>query len=228
MVGDKYLRALAVASQLCPAVIPSFGKATDLLEVLDQVDGLFLPGSPSNIEPSRYDGPPCEPDTWLDPERDHDVLPLIPTAVRAGLPLLAVCRGFQEMNVAFGGSLHPFVHRVPGLRNHKENPDDSIDVQYGPSHEVGFATGGLLEAMTGQRSAAVNSLHSQGVDRLGEGLTIEAQADDGLVEAITVRDAPGYTLGVQWHPEWKVEEDPVSMAIFCSFGEACRTRSKQR
>jgi putative glutamine amidotransferase len=132
------------------------------------------------------------------------------------------------MNVAFGGSLHPLVHQVPGFHLHKEDPDDAIDVQYGPSHDVSFVPGGLLESITGQRSSRVNSLHSQGIDRLGRGLTLEAEADDGLVEAFKVSDAPGYTLGVQWHPEWKVEEDPVSMAIFRSFGEACAARSKQR
>jgi putative glutamine amidotransferase len=142
--------------------------------------------------------------------------------------MLAVCRGFQEMNVAFGGSLHAVVHEVPGFHLHKENPDDAIDLQYGPSHEVEFSPGGMLESTTGQSSASVNSLHAQGVDRLGDGLRVEAHADDGLVEAIAVADAPSYALGVQWHPEWKVEKDPVSLAIFRSFGEACTERSKQR
>jgi putative glutamine amidotransferase len=228
MVGEKYLRALVVAAGVYPAAIPSFGDDSGVLGILDQVDGLFLPGSPSNIQPAHYDGPPSVPDVWLDPERDRDALKLIPAAVDAGIPMLAVCRGFQEMNVAFGGSLHPLVHEVPDYHLHKENPDDAIDVQYGPSHDVRFSSGGLLESITGQRSASVNSLHSQGIDRLGEGLVMEATADDGLLEAFTVGDARGYTLGVQWHPEWKVEENPVSKAIFRSFGEACEARSMQR
>jgi putative glutamine amidotransferase len=234
MVGEKYFRALVVAAGVYPAAIPSFGDGAgvaaqlDVLDQLDQFDGLFLPGSPSNIEPSHYGGAASPPDTWHDPERDVDALRLIPAAVDAGVPLLAVCRGFQEMNVAFGGSLHPFVHKVPGFRLHKENPDDAIEVQYGPSHDVRFASGGVLEAMTGQGRARVNSLHAQGVDRVGAGLTVEAQAEDGLVEALRVSEAAGYTLGVQWHPEWKVEEDPVSLAIFRSFGEACSARAKQR
>ena len=167
-------------------------------------------------------GDPSEPGTWHDPERDIAALALIPAAIRAGMPLLAVCRGFQEMNVSFGGSLHAFVHEVPGYRVHKENPDDPVDVQYGPSHEVSFTAGGLLQGITGADGATVNSVHSQGVDRLAGDLEVEAVADDGLIEAFTVRGAPGFTLGVQWHPEWRVLENPVSTAIFRAFGDACR------
>jgi putative glutamine amidotransferase len=138
------------------------------------------------------------------------------------MPVLAVCRGFQEMNVAFGGSLHQAVHTQPGYGMHKENPDDPLDVQYGPSHRVRFSEGGLLQRMTGRQGATVNSLHSQGVNRLGDGLEVEAAAEDGLVEAFTVAAAPGFTLAVQWHPEWKVLDDPVSTAIFRAWGDACR------
>jgi putative glutamine amidotransferase len=134
---------------------------------------------------------------------------------------MVVCRGFQELNVAYGGTLHQHVHDVPGFRIHKENPDDPLDVQYGPSHAVTFTPGGVLAGITGVAGARVNSLHSQGIDRLGDGLAVEALADDGLIEAVVVRDAPGFTLGVQWHPEWKVSDDPVSMAIFRAFGKAC-------
>jgi putative glutamine amidotransferase len=138
------------------------------------------------------------------------------------MPLFAVCRGFQEMNVSFGGSLHQKVHEVPGYHLHKENPDDPLELQYSASHQVEFVEGGLLHRMTGKKGAAVNSLHSQAVDQVGEELEVEAWADDGLVEAFTVRNAPGFTLGVQWHPEWKVLENPVSTAIFREFGDACR------
>jgi putative glutamine amidotransferase len=138
------------------------------------------------------------------------------------MPLLAICRGFQEMNVAFGGTLHQMVHRQPGFRIHKENPDDPLDVQYSPSHKVCFTPGGLLHRITGETAAMVNSLHSQGVARLADDLEAEAIADDGLVEGFTVRAAPGFTLAVQWHPEWKVLDNPVSTAIFRAFGDACR------
>ena len=126
------------------------------------------------------------------------------------------------MNVAFGGSLHQLVHEVPGFHLHKENPDDPLDVQYAPSHPVDFVAGGLLNKITGRTGAKVNSLHSQAVDRLGAELQAEAFADDGLLEAFTVKNAPGFTLGLQWHPEWQVTENPVSMAIFAAFGDACR------
>jgi putative glutamine amidotransferase len=222
MVGEKYLQAVADAAGGYPVGLPSLAEGFDVPDVLDRLDGLFLTGSPSNVEPRHYLGDPSEPGTWHDPERDLAALALIPAALRAGMPLLAVCRGFQEMNVAFGGSLHQMVHQQPGYGMHKENERDPLDVQYSPSHQVSFTPGGLLERITGAPGARVNSLHSQGVDRLGDGLRVEAVAEDGLIEAFTVRDAPGFTLAVQWHPEWKVLNNPVSTAIFRAWGDACR------
>ncbi len=222
IVGEKYLQALISAAGVYPIVLPSMADELEIAEILDRVSGLFLTGSPSNVEPAHYDGHPSKPGTWHDPERDGTALPLIPAAVETGLPLFSVCRGFQEMNVAFGGSLHQLVHEVPGYKVHKEDSDASIEIQYGPSHEVSFAAGGLLERITGKQTVIVNSLHSQAVDRLADGLEVEATADDGLVEAFLVKDAPAFTLGVQWHPEWMVEENETSMAIFRAFGDACR------
>jgi putative glutamine amidotransferase len=223
MVGEKYLRALIIGAGSYPVALPSFSDGFDVLEILDRLDGLFLPGSPSNVAPNHYKGKTSRPGTWHDPERDEVALPLIPAVVRAGIPLFAVCRGFQEMNVAFGGTLHQHIHEVPGYRNHKENSDEPLDVQYGPSHEVNFVPGGLLAGITNRQSTMVNSLHSQAIDRLADGLEAEAFADDGLVEAFVVRDAPGFTLGIQWHPEWMVQDNEVSLSIFQAFGEACRT-----
>lgn len=222
MVGEKYLQALVDAADVYPVSLPSLANGLDTVEVLGRLDGLFVPGSPSNLEPHHYDGHPSKTGTWHDPERDIAALPLIKAAVEAGLPLFAVCRGFQEMNVAFGGTLHQLVHEVPGYRVHKEDPDDPLEVQYGPSHKVSFTPGGLLEAITGQPGATVNSLHSQAIDRLAEGLTVEATADDGLVEAFVVEGVSAFALGVQWHPEWQVNANEVSTAIFRAFGEACR------
>jgi putative glutamine amidotransferase len=222
MVGEKYLRAVVDGADGYPVGIPSLAEGFDVVDILDRLDGLFLTGSPSNVEPRHYLGDPSEPGTWHDPDRDLAALALIPAALRVGMPLLAVCRGFQEMNVAFGGSLHQKVHEQPGYRRHKENEEDPLDAQYAASHRVDFTPGGLLARITGAAEAAVNSLHSQGVDRLGEGLDVEAVAEDGLVEGFTVRGAPGFSLAVQWHPEWKVLEDRVSTAIFRAFGEACR------
>lgn len=222
MAGEKYLSAVVDGSSAYPVILPSLAEGFDVIELLERLDGLVLTGSPSNVEPHHYMGEPSRPGTWHDPERDLTALALIPAAIRVGLPLFAICRGFQEVNVAFGGKLYQYVHEVPGFHTHKENPDDPLDVQYGPVHPVKFADNGLLQKITGQTRAQVNSLHSQGVQILGEGLQAEAWADDGLVEAFRVKDAPGFTLAVQWHPEWKVTEDPVSMAIFGAFGDACR------
>ena len=222
MVGEKYLQALVDGAEAYPVALPSLAEGFDVLDILDRLDGLFLTGSPSNVEPRHYLGDPSEPGTWHDPERDLAALALIPAALRAGMPLFAVCRGFQEVNVSFGGSLHQKVHEVEGYRVHKEDPDDPLEMQYGPSHQVDFIDGGLLQEITGRSSATVNSLHSQGVDRLGEGLVVEAVAEDGLVEAFRVADAPGFALAVQWHPEWKVKDYPVSLDLFRAFGEACR------
>lgn len=222
MVGEKYLAAIAVGAQAYPLALPLLGDGFNVLDVLERLDGLLLTGSPSNIEPRHYAGEPSAAGTWHDPERDLVALALIPVALRMGLPLFAICRGFQEMNVAFGGSLHQKVHDVPGYHSHKENPDEPLEVQYGPSHEVNFVEGGLLQRLCGRQGATVNSLHSQGVRKLGAGLSIEAVADDGLIEAFVVNDTPGFNLSVQWHPEWQVSSNPVSTAIFQAFGEACR------
>ncbi len=222
MVGEKYLQAVWDGAEAYPVSLPSLAGDFDVPAILHRLDGLLLTGSPSNIEPRHYLGDPSEPGTWHDPERDIASLALIPAAIREGMPLLAICRGFQEMNVAFGGTLHQKVHEVPGHRLHKENPDDPLDVQYGPSHEVMFEPDGLLARLTGRPGATVNSLHAQGVDRLGEELVVDARADDGLIEAFVVRDAPGFNLSVQWHPEWRVRDNPVSLALFQAFGQACR------
>ena len=222
MVGEKYLLALVDGADAYPVALPSLADGFDVLDILDRLDGLFLTGSPSNVEPHHYMGDPSRPGTWHDPERDVAALALIPAAIRAGMPLFAVCRGFQEMNVAFGGSLHQHVHEVPGYRLHKEDPEDPLDVQYAPVHSVEFATDGLLSRITGERRVDVNSLHSQGIDCVGKGLNVEATAEDGLVEAFTVAGSPGFTLAVQWHPEWKIRTNPVSMAVYRAFGDACR------
>jgi putative glutamine amidotransferase len=194
----------------------------DVGEILAQLDGLMLTGSPSNVEPKHYSGNGSRPGTLHDPERDLTAFTLIPAAVKAGLPLLATCRGFQEMNVAFGGTLHQHVQEVPGKQDHREDKDKELDIQYAPRHEVRFTPGGLLQRLSGRSAALVNSLHSQGVDALAEPLAVEAVAPDGLIEAFVVRDAPGFTLGMQWHPEWKARENELSMTIFQAFGEAAR------
>ncbi len=228
IVGDKYMRAVADAAGCLPAAVPAFGGALDLAGVLERFDGLLFTGSPSNVEPARYDGPPSEDGTLHDPERDATTLPLIRAAIEAGVPILCICRGFQELNVALGGSLHQQVHLVGGLLDHRSDQSLPRDVQYRPVHDISLAAGGLLASLWPAPEVAVNSLHGQGIERLAPPLEVEAVAPDGLIEAVRVPDAPALALGVQWHPEWKVTEDPFSMAIFGAFGDAVRARAASR
>ncbi len=228
VVGEKYLQALIDGADGLPLMIPAMARHFDLDDVLAQVDGVFLTGSLSNVEPHHYGGEPSVAGTLHDSHRDAMTLPLAKRVLAAGVPLMAVCRGFQELVVALGGSLHQRVHEVEGYHDHRENPDDSLDVQYGPSHPVDLVEGGLLHRLAGESRVMVNSLHWQGVRRLPDGVTVEAIADDGLVEAFTVDDAPGFALGVQWHPEWRVTENEFSLSMFRAFGAACRDYADQR
>jgi putative glutamine amidotransferase len=227
-VGEKYITAVAQGAGAVPVLIPSLGEDTDLDAILSSVDGVLLTGSASNVEPHRYFGPPSDPDTLHDPHRDATTLPLIPRIVAAGVPLFAICRGFQEMNVAYGGTLWQKVQEVPGYADHRENKEDPLEVQYGPAHEVELAEGGELRRIAGVPRVMVNSVHSQGVQRLGDGLEVEARAPDGLVEGFRVRNSPGFTLAVQWHPEWQVMNNPFSLAMFAAFGEAAREHATGR
>lgn len=228
VVGEKYLQALIDGAGALPLIIPVLAEHLDIDDILGQVDGVLLTGSPSNIEPHHYDGEPSEPGTLHDPHRDAATLPLARRALNAGVPLLAVCRGFQELTVMLGGTLHQKVHEVSGYHTHKENPDDPIDVQYGPSHELNLVEGGVLHKLAGVTTVMVNSLHSQGVEKLPDGVTIEAVADDGLIEGFSVDSVPGFAMAVQWHPEWQVTKNEFSMAIFKAFGDACRDYAGQR
>lgn len=225
-VGEKYIRAVLDAAGGLPLIIPAVAEELNTDEWLDRLDGIMFTGSPSNIEPHRYSGPPSEPGTLHDPARDATTLPLIRKAIDAGIPVLGICRGFQEMNVAFGGTLHQKVHEVQGKLDHRDDERQPIDVQYGPAHEVVLANGGLLQALAGTERLTVNSLHAQGIERLGEGLSTEAHAPDGLVEAFRVAGARQFALAVQWHPEWQVMSNEFSRALFAAFGAAGRQHAQ--
>ncbi len=222
MVGEKYATGIRDGAEGLPILIPALGDSVDAEALLQRVDGIFLTGSPSNVEPHHYDGAASRSGTMHDPHRDATTLPLIELALSNGVPLFAVCRGFQELNVVLGGSLHQHVHEIEGYHCHKANPDDPLDIQYGPSHEIHLVEGGILRDLAGTDTATVNSLHSQGIARLAEGVTVEAVADDGLIEGFRVDGAKNFALGLQWHPEWKVLDDSFSTAIFRAFGDACR------
>lgn len=227
-VGEKYIRAVIEAAGAIPFLIPSLGDVLDLDEVLDRLDGILFTGSPSNVEPHHYQGAPSAPGTLHDPHRDATTLPLVSSAVAAGVPVLGICRGFQEMNVAFGGTLHQKVHEVAGLMDHRDDESLPLEEQYGPAHDVTLETGGLLRQLAGADRVRVNSLHSQGVERLGGGLAVEARAPDGLVEAFRVSNARRFAVAVQWHPEWKVMSNSFSRALFAAFGAASLERAQLR
>lgn len=227
-VGEKYARAVLEAADAVPVVIPAMAQELGMDELIDRLDGLVFTGSPSNVEPHHYQGAPSAPGTLHDPARDAVTLPLIRKAVGAGVPVLGICRGFQEMNVAFGGTLHQKLHEVPGHMDHRDDESQPLEVQYGPAHEVTLEPGGLLRTLAGTDRLQVNSLHSQGVDRLGPDLAVEARAPDGVVEAFRVPGARRFAIAVQWHPEWKVMENPFSRALFAAFGAASRDRAKAR
>lgn len=223
--GEKYVRALVDGSGVVPLMIPSMTPPLPLQDVLSQLDGLFLTGSYSNIEPHHYSGP-AHADLLHDPHRDATSLSLVPLAIAMRLPVLAVCRGLQEVNVALGGTLHQKVHEVAGFDDHREDLADPLDVQYGPKHPVHLQ--GSLARIAGAGSAMVNSLHGQGIDRLAPGLVAEAVAPDGLVEGVRLDSPDTFLLAVQWHPEWKVRENPFYLGIFEAFAAACRARAATR
>lgn len=221
IAGDKYIRAVSQGANGLPVVIPALGNDLDLGQLLDRLDGLLITGSPSNIEPHHYSGSASAPGTQHDPARDATTLPLIRMAIERGIPLLGICRGFQELNVALGGSLHQKVQDVPGMLDHREDKEAPVEVQYGPAHTVRLTSGGLLSGLTGgQLDITVNSVHQQGIARPADRLVVEATAPDGLIEAVRVGDSSGFAVAVQWHPEWRFWEDPVSTALFRAFGEA--------
>ncbi len=228
MVGEKYARAVMDAAGGMPLLIPSLAEELGFAELLDRVDGLLFTGSPSNVEPHLYQGPPSDPGTLHDPARDATTLPLIRKAVAAGVPVLGICRGFQEMNVAFGGTLHQKLHEVPGHLDHRDDTSKPLEEQYAPAHEVTLEEGGLLRPLATGSRIEVNSLHNQGIDRLGAPLAVEARAPDGVVEAFRVREARRFAVAVQWHPEWQVMKNPFSRALFAAFGRACRERAQDK
>ena len=229
MAQEKYLNAILVAAGGFPVILPSFGPELDLGEIIGSLDGLLLTGAVSNVEPWRYGGPMepgCAP---YDPQRDSTSLPMIDLALGRELPLLAVCRGFQELNVALGGTLNTHVHKLQGRLDHRAPYGAPLAEQYAPVHPVRLAPGGVLADLIPEtRDVMVNSLHWQGIDRLAPGLAVEATAPDGTIEGVRVADAANFALGVQWHPEWEVEKSPYSFALFRRFGDAARAYRQRK
>ena len=225
-VGQKYIVAVKDGAGALPLLIPVLAEPLAIDDILNSVDGIFFTGSPSNVAPMHYGGPEPRRETLLDEQRDKLTLPLMRAAAQAGTPMLCVCRGFQEMNVAFGGTLHQHLHEVEGRHDHRQDKDAPLDVQYGPKHEVSVVPGGMLAKFGVPKTFKVNSLHSQGIDRVATALRAEAKAPDGTIEAVS-KDG-GFALGVQWHPEWKFAENPVSRAILAAFGEAVGAHARRK
>jgi putative glutamine amidotransferase len=228
VVGDKYVRAVVDGAGCVPFNVPALASAIDPEAVVSRIDGLLVTGSPSNVEPRHYEGQPSREGTLHDPARDATTLPLIRAAVERDLPVLAICRGIQELNVALGGTLHQNVHEVPGRMDHRSRKDrPPLDRYEHDQHVVRLTPGGYFARLAGADELWVNSLHAQGIDRLAPGLAVEAVASDGQVEAVRVEGRP-FAIGVQWHPEYKVLENPFSAALFRAFGEACRRYATAR
>lgn len=227
LVGEKYIAAVRGGADALPVLLPVLEPPLPPAEILAAVDGLLFTGSPSNVAPRHYGGPAPRDGVLQDEHRDATSLPLLRAAIAMGKPVLCICRGFQELNVALGGTLHQHVHEVPGRMDHRDKKDAALDAQYAPAHPVTVQPGGLLAQWVGEPSFAVNSLHSQGIDRISDALRAEAVASDGQIEAVSMPAAPGFVFAVQWHPEWAYAENPVSRAIFAGFGAALRASSPQ-
>ncbi len=221
--SDTYIRATDRLVDGVPVLIPANGDMADVATLLSRLDGIILTGSRSNVQPALYDGPPHAEGTPEDAKRDAVTLPLIRAAVAAGVPVLAICRGMQELNVALGGTLHQRLQDLPDRIDHSTPMHPNPRVRTGKSHSVRITPGSWLHRLAGATEIPVNSLHNQGMDRLAPTLVAEGVAPDGTVEAVR-GIAPGFVIGVQWHPEYDWETDAVSRRIFEAFGAAVRQR----
>jgi putative glutamine amidotransferase len=220
--SDFCVRAICDVADAVPVLLPAVGNDRDAACLLSRLDGILLTGSRTHIEPRYYGGPAHGVDMPEDPARDATILPLIRAAVARGTPIFAICRGMQEMNVALGGTLFQHLPALPGRLNHAAAKPEDKAGRVAPAHAAELTLGGMLHRLAQSGSIQVNSLHQQGIDRLADGLAVEAVAPDGTIEAVRVIRSPGFGLGVQWHPEFDAMTNPVSRALFRAFGEALR------
>lgn len=220
--GELNLHAVREASGGMPLMVPAIPELFDLDELRESCAGFIFTGGRPNVHPEEYGEVETEAHGTFDRNRDRLVLPLIRDCVAAGQPILGICRGFQEVNVAFGGSLYPEIRDLPGRDNHRMPPDGTLEEKFAMRHEITFSEGGPFHRMMGAQKVMTNSLHGQGIKVAGDRIEIDGYAPDGTPEAIFIKDAPGFTYSVQWHPEWKAAQDPVSQPLFAAFGDACR------
>lgn len=219
-VGDKYARAVWEASGCTPMIIPAMAESQEVHDMLDSLDGLLFTGSPSNVHPTRYGREAHEKAEPYDPARDATTFALIDAALEKGVPSLFICRGFQELNAALGGTLHARLHEVEGRMDHRMPKHDDPDVRYGLRHAMSFTPEGIFAKIAGATEIQVNSLHGQGIDAPAPGIEVEGVAPDGTPEAVSVQGAKRLAIGVQWHPEYKPLENDFSTRLFRAFSEA--------
>ncbi|MDX1281222.1 gamma-glutamyl-gamma-aminobutyrate hydrolase family protein [Shewanella colwelliana] len=224
VMTHKYMQPIVEFANCIPLLVPSCFGIDDIEQYLDMADGVYLSGAGSNIDPALYGQENLTPEKTQDVDRDNFDIAIIHAALKRKLPLLGVCRGMQEINVALGGDLHQKVYAEDHLDDHREDPNTSVDEQYGPRHTVNIVPGTWLHALLGD-CTTINSLHGQGIDTLGEGLEPLAHADDGLIEAIHGPAFEQFILGVQWHPEWQTRDNPDSIKLFQTFGKACQAHA---
>ena len=222
--SDTYVRAAEQVVDAIPVLLPATGSGKDAEALLSRLDGIILTGSRSNVLPSLYGGPPHADGTPEDEKRDAVTLPLIRAAIARGTPILAICRGLQEMNVALGGTLHQRLQDLPDHMDHSTPLHPDSRVRVGKAHGIRIEPGSWLHRVARLDTLTINSLHNQGIDRLAPGLVAEATAPDGTIEAVRCVKAASLAVGVQWHPEYDFATDPVSWGIFAAFGDAMRER----
>lgn len=222
---SRFSEAMVEIVGAAPVLVPPVGARLDIPDFVSRFDGFVTTGSPSNVEPHRF-GQEVDPDNVLfDPDRDATTLPILREAAAQGVPVLAICRGIQELNVAFGGTLHQFVHKVPGLEDHRSDKTRPLGERAKLRHPVRLAPDGLLRRISGRGVEMVNSLHAQAVDRPADGFVVEAVSPDGVIEAIS-RPSGAFCLGVQWHPETLLEGNGFARRIFEAFGAAVHAHAR--
>jgi putative glutamine amidotransferase len=227
-IGDKYTRAVAEVAKCTPVMIPNMSDVIELDALLDHFDGFVITGAASNVHPPHYGEQPSADHEPYDHARDATTLKLIHRIIERGIPLFCICRGFQELNVVMGGTLETELQRGEGRLDHRAPKHEDVDIRYRPVHAINIRPGGMLEKILGKRETMVNSIHRQGIRRLAPGLAVEATAPDGIIEAVSVRDARTFAFGTQWHPEFKAQNNPDSVKLFEAFGNAVRAHAKTR
>ncbi len=236
--GHKYVFSVVEGFGGMPVILPAFGDVEangfySVAELVDRLDGIVLTGGRSNVEPHHYGGEPFRPETYRDPVRDATTLGLVRSAVARSVPLLGICRGIQEINVAFGGTLHPYLWEVEGKRDHRMPQTDVLEDRFAPRHPVHLTPGGYFERIAnaaglGDEEIVVNSLHGQAIDRLADGLVAEALSEDGVIEGVSMPGAADFVVGVQWHAEFRVTNHPFNHALYGEFGAAAKRRASTR